>query len=123
MTTQERNEHFEHLACLIWASAEGCIDYPHLDRLALPAPAPASSSTIQERIQAHEEEAAAYQANMTPQWTSEDAFFRHLNECNDGDCTICCPVADDDGNYLDDDEQFAQFEREFVLFPDLPTFE
>lgn len=40
LEAEERNEHFEHLACLIWASAEGCIDYPHLDRLALPAPKP-----------------------------------------------------------------------------------
>ena len=34
------NQELVDAATTIWAAAEGCIDYPHLDRLALPAGEP-----------------------------------------------------------------------------------
>lgn len=44
MTTKELAD----AATTIWAAAEGCIDYPHLDRIALPAPTGFAGGTVED---------------------------------------------------------------------------
>ncbi len=56
----------------------------------------APTPNTRERAQQYELEAAVYQASMTPQWSFEDAFFRHVNTCFDSDCDICRPHASND---------------------------